>query len=68
MQMNRTNGQDRLERPTSHASRSRQAEVHVRVEMQESHTTAVMQAATTPAHGCWEEISAEEYERWDGLS
>lgn len=25
-------------------------------------------ASATPAHGCWEEISPEEYERWDGLS
>jgi len=31
-------------------------------------TTAVLQAAACPAHGCCcDEESAEEFERWDGM-
>lgn len=31
-------------------------------------SAAVALAAASPAHGCCDETSSEEYERWDGMS
>ncbi len=33
-----------------------------------NNANAVLMAAASPVHGCCDEESAEDYERWDGMS
>lgn len=64
MPFDRTQGQEELERSTEKPVVQPAATPG---RLPSAYVAAIVQAVASPIHGCWDEGSVEEYERWDGM-